>query len=196
VIRPRRTQGDAMNSRSNEKSQMNPASSEPVLPTPTVESSVNTKPPFTGCHLVVKWTARVLSLPIILFISISLGGAVLTGDYGGTGEMIVFLSALVIFLVAWRWELVGGGLLVMGISIMWWITRTPEHTREEPWAAYILCMLGFLFLTSGSLRIAVNPAASQKAVKTARILALLFAVLMLACLGGCFATGAAHKFNG
>ncbi len=154
------------------------------------------KPRFSGCRSAAKWTARVLSLPLILFVSISFGGAVLSGDYGGKGEMIIFLSALFILLVAWRWELVGGGLLVMGISIMWCITHTREHTREEPWAAYILWMLGFLFLTSGSLKIAVNPAASQKAVKTARIVALIFAVLVLASLGGCFASGAAWKFNG
>ena len=185
-----------MNNESNEKSQMNPASSDPVLPLPTEKSSVNTMPPFTGCHLVVKWTARVLSLPIILFVTISLGGAVLSGDYGGKGEMIIFLSGLFILLVAWRWELVGGGLLLMGIFILWCITRTRDHTQDEPWAGYIFCMLAFLFLTSGSLKIAVNPAASQKAVRTARIVALIFAVLVLASLGGCFASGAANKFNG
>ena len=70
------------------------------------------------------------------------------------------------------------------------------HMQEEPWGAYIVWMLGFLFLTSGSLRIAVNPAVSQRAVKTARIMALIFAVLALASLGGCFVSGAANKFNG
>jgi hypothetical protein len=184
---------------------MNTASSNPVPnhpnqapSTPTdqtagqVEKAMPPTPPFTGCRSVVKWTARVLSLPLILFISISLGGAVLSGDYGGKGEMIIFLSALFILLVAWRWELVGGGLLLMGISIMACIT--PKG--DEPWAAYILWMLGFLFLTSGSLKIAVNPAASQKAVKTAKIVALIFAVLALASLVGCFASGAVNKFNG
>jgi hypothetical protein len=68
--------------------------------------------------------------------------------------------------------------------------------HEEPWGFYIGWMLAFLFLISGSLRVAVNPAATQRAIKIARILALVFAVLAAASVGGCFGLGAANKFNG
>ncbi len=67
---------------------------------------------------------------------------------------------------------------------------------EEPWGFYIGWMLAFLFLSSGSLRIAVNPAASKKTIKVARILALTFAVLAVASVAGCFGLGAANKFDG
>jgi len=145
---------------------MNVASSDPVLPSPADESSVNTKPPFTGCRSAVKWTARVLSLPLILTFSIVMVQAVFSGDYPGKSDMINGFFALFALLVAWRWEMVGGGLMFLGTALNACIT----HMQEEPWGAYIGWMLGFLFLTSGSLRIAVNPAASQRAVKTARII--------------------------
>jgi len=75
----------------------------------------------------------------------------------------------------------------------------PERSEvfsKESWGFYIGWMLAFLFLTSGSLRIAVSPAASRRAIKTARILALAFALLALASLSGCFGLGAYKKFNG
>ena len=168
------------------------ASSDPVLPSPTDESPVSTKPRFSGCRSAVKWTARVLSLPLILTFSIVMVQAVFSGDYPGKSDMINGLFALFALLVAWRWEMVGGGLMFLGTALNACITQM----REEPWGFYIGWMLGFLFLASGSLRIAVNPAASQRAVKTARIVALIFAVLALGSLGGCFASGAAWKFNG
>jgi peptidoglycan/LPS O-acetylase OafA/YrhL len=106
--------------------------------------------------------------------------------------MITGLFGLFTLLVAWRWELVGGGLMFLGTSVNAYITKM----QEEPWGFYIGWMLAFLFLTSGSLRIAVNPAASRRAIKTARTLALAFALLALASLGGCFGLGAYKKFNG
>lgn len=169
---------------------MNAASSDPVLPSPTDESSVNTQPRFSGCRSFVKWTARILSLPLILTFSIVMVQAVFSGDYPGKSDMITGLGTLFVLLVAWRWERLGGGLMVLGTALGACLTR------EESWGSYINWMLGFLFLTSGSLGIVVNPAASQRTVKTARILALIFAVLALTSLGGCFASGAANKFNG
>ena len=118
--------------------------------------------------------------------------AVFSGDYPGKSDMITGLFVLFVLLVAWRWEIVGGGLMLLGTTVNACITRM----QEEPWGFYIGWMLAFLFLTSGSLRVANTPAASQKAVITARILAVVFAVLALASLGGCFAFGAANKFNG
>jgi hypothetical protein len=184
---------------------MNTAASDPVPnhpnqapSTPTdqaagqVEKAVPPTPQFTGCRSGVKWTARVLSLPLILMFSIGLGGVVLSGDYPDKGEMINGLFTLFALLIAWRWEKVGGGLLLLGNSVNACITKM----QEEPWGFYIVWMLAFLFLTSGSLKIAVSPAASRKAVKLGRILALVFAFLALASLAGCFGSGAYRKFNG
>ena len=75
----------------------------------------------------------------------------------------------------------------------------PERSEvfsKESWGFYIGWMLALLFLASGSLRIAVSPIASRRTIKATRILALVFALLALASLGGCFASGAAYKFNG
>lgn len=185
---------------------MSTAPSDPVLTPASDPSSTKTqpaallretlddlaKPPFTGCRSAAKWTARVLSLPLILMFSIVMVQAVFSGDYPGKSDMITGLFALFTLLVAWRWEMVGGGLLLLGTSFNACITKM----QEEPWGFYIGWMLAFLFLTSGSLKLAVNPTASQRAIKVARILALVFAILALASLGGCFGLGAYKKFNG
>jgi len=149
-------------------------------------------PQFTGCRSGFKWTARVLSLPLILTFSIVLVQAVFSGDYPGRSDMMIMLFTLSALLVAWRWETVGGGLMLLGTSVNALVTKM----QEEPWGFYIGWMLAFLFLTSGSLKIAVSPAASHRTIQAGRILALLFAFLALASLAGCFATGAYKKFNG
>jgi hypothetical protein len=86
-----------------------------------------------------------------------------------------------------------GGLMFLGTSVNACITKMHE---EGPWGFYVGWMLAFLFLTSGSLKIAVNPTASRRAIKAAGILALVFAFLALASLGGCFGLGAYKKLNG
>jgi hypothetical protein len=68
--------------------------------------------------------------------------------------------------------------------------------HEEPWGFYITWMLACLFLSSGSLKLAVNSAPGARAIKTAKTLGLVFALLAPAFLGGCFASGAVNKFNG
>jgi hypothetical protein len=150
------------------------------------------RPPFTGCRSAVKWTTRVFSLPLILTFSIVLIQALFSGDYPGQSDMITGLFALFALLVAWRWEIAGGGLMLLGTSVNACATKM----REEPWGFYIGWMLAFLFLTSGALKLAVNPVATQKQVKAARILALVFALLALASLAGCFGLGAYKRFNG
>jgi hypothetical protein len=118
--------------------------------------------------------------------------AVCSGDYPGRSDMVAMLFLLPVLLVAWRWELVGGALLLLGTSVNACVTKM----HEEPWAFYIGGMLAFLFLTSGSLKIAVSPAVSRRAIKMGRGLALVFGLLALASLAGCFGLGAYKKFNG
>lgn len=85
------------------------------------------KPPFTGCRSDAKWTARGLSLPLILMFSIVMVRAVFSGDYPGKSDMITGLLALFPLLVAWRWEMVGGGLMLLGTSFNAYITRMQEE---------------------------------------------------------------------
>jgi hypothetical protein len=184
---------------------MNTASSGPVSPTPSRTPSTTTEqaaaqdesttppePPFTGCRSGVKWVTRILSLPLILTCSIVMIQAVFSGDYPGKSDMVAMLFVLPALLIAWRWEMVGGALFLLGTSVNAYVTKM----HEEPWGFYIGWMFAFLFLVSGALKTAVSPAASQRAIKTARILALVFALLALASLAGCFGSGAYKKFNG
>jgi len=184
---------------------MNTESSTPVPDSPSPSPSTSTEqltvpaekamtptPRFTGCRATLRWTARVLSLPFILTYSIVMIQAVFSGDYPGKSDMITGLSSLFALLVAWRWELAGGGVMLLGSSVTACVTRM----QEEPWGFYIDWMLGFLFLASGSLSMAVRAPASAKALKVGRALALVFACLALASLAGCFGSGAYRKFNG
>ena len=156
------------------------------------EQTTLRKPPFSACGSDVRWTARVLSLPLILTFSIVMVEAVFSGDYPGKSDLITGLFALFSLLVAWRWEMVGGGLMLLGTSVNAYVTKM----QEEPWGFYIGWLLAFLFLTSGSLKIAANPAATRRAMQVGKVLALVFAFLALASLAGCFGLGAYKKFNG
>jgi hypothetical protein len=144
------------------------------------------------CHAIVKWVARTFSVPLIIFFSICLIGVVISGDYPGGQELLAGTFGLVGLLVAWRWELIGGGALFLGNSVNALVSRM----QEEPWGFYIWWMLASLFLASGFLKRAVNPVTNPEEIKAARILAWIFTILAVASIGGCFAFGAYKHFNG
>jgi len=137
-------------------------------------------------HATVKWTARVLSAPLIILL-----GVIVIGCPGGK-DLFEGLYGIVGLLAAWRWELFGGGWLFLATSVCALVLGM----QEEPWGFYIWWLVASLFLVSGFLKRAANPAASPQAIQIARILALVFAVLALASIGGCFASGAYQHFNG
>ena len=145
-----------------------------------------------ACQSIVKWVARTCSAPFIIFFSICLIGVVISGDYPSAPELLEGTCGLAGLLLAWRWELIGGGALFLGNSVNALVSRM----QEEPWGFYLWWMLASLFLVSGFLKRAVNPATNPPEIKTARVLAWVFAVLALASIGGCFASGAYMHFNG
>jgi hypothetical protein len=68
---------------------MSMAPSDPVLTQKAalLRETLNdlAKPPFTGCRSTAKWTARVLSLPLILTFSIVMVQAVFSGALDAHG---------------------------------------------------------------------------------------------------------------
>ena len=75
--------------------------------------------------MVVRWAARILSVPILLFWGFFIvahlmgdeGGssrALSTNDYIGLAMMVVWFVGLAI---AWKWELTGGTMTLVGILI-------------------------------------------------------------------------------
>lgn len=94
----------------------------------------------------IRWTARVLSILLVLFFGFMIfshffGGLEAPPDVATLLPMIVMLAGLVI---GWRWELAGGAIVILGFAIS--AGQNPQIVKAWP---YALCLLaGLLYLAS------------------------------------------------
>ena len=107
-------------------------------------------------HLVLHWTARVLSLlsiGIILLFFIGEGFNPTRLTAGEWALMLCFpLSVMVGLLVAWRYEVVGG-LIAVGGLLSFYLVHAMLANGYLPrgWAYFVFASPGFLFLLSALL---------------------------------------------
>ena len=101
----------------------------------------------------------ILSIGMLVFIFALLSGA---EEYGGglhgiiknSPNVLPWVVLLVIVLIAWKWELVGGILIILlGIFAYWFISFRGNSFNVAPFIIFLLIILmGEFFLISWYLR--------------------------------------------
>ena len=96
--------------------------------------------------MVIRWTARILSILILTFHAMSFFGDLpmanlTTSDYMNLGLWVLVMLGMII---AWKWE-VAGGLLIIAVFVVQ-VNRNPMVLSM--WAFWIAPLTGALFLIS------------------------------------------------
>lgn len=95
----------------------------------------------------VRWTARVISLVLLVFLGLSFAGSLghetlQPGDAERLAALAVMMAGMVI---SWRWERLGGGLVIGAFLVQ--IVLTPRVISLG--AMWLFPLVGLLFLASG-----------------------------------------------
>ncbi len=101
----------------------------------------------------------MLALGVLIFVFALLSGAL---EYGGGLQGVIknspnalpWVALLVIVFIAWRWELVGGILIILvGIFAYWFVSFRGNDFNVAPFIIFLLIILmGEFFLMSWFLR--------------------------------------------
>jgi hypothetical protein len=99
----------------------------------------------------LRWTARILGTTLVgLVVLFAVGAGVRLQDFDVvTGSMMVgFLVALAGMLVLWRWELVGGMMVVVGMGGFYAIEYVSSGDLPGGWVLPVCFLPGVLALAS------------------------------------------------
>ena len=101
----------------------------------------------------------MLALGVLIFVFALLSGAVeygvgLQGVIKNSPNALPWVALLVIVFIAWRWELVGGILIILvGVFAYWFISFHGNDFNVAPFIIFlIIIILGSFFIISWYLR--------------------------------------------
>jgi hypothetical protein len=100
---------------------------------------------------VLRWTARIVGTLLVgLVLLFALGEGVRIQDFNAvTGSMaVVFLVALAGMVVLWRWELVGGVMVLIGMGGFYAINFMSSVDLPGGWVLPVCFLPGLLALVS------------------------------------------------
>lgn len=108
---------------------------------------------------IIHWLPRILCILAILFVSMFAldafqPGAPLWQQIGGFFMHLIPSFALILFLiVAWKWELIGGGMFViLGLGLLPFIYMTNYHMNHSVWMSVgIVLVINLPFIVVGIL---------------------------------------------
>ena len=103
---------------------------------------------------VLYWTPRILGILLILFISIFSFDALEEGIVIWLMNLIPSLLLVVVLLVAWKYELIGG--MIYFLLALAFFVETVAVRGQEWWAASIIavpvCLIGALFIANAKMK--------------------------------------------
>jgi len=108
---------------------------------------------------IIHWLPRILCILAILFVSMFAldafqPGVPLWQQIGGFFMHLIPSFALILFLiVAWKWELIGGGIFViLGLGLLPFIYMTNYHMNHSVWMSIgIVLVINLPFIVVGIL---------------------------------------------
>ena len=142
----------------------------------------------TRVSRIVRWAARITSLPAIAMVLTSLLPALANFSISAKDDKIIALGLGCVCignLVGWRWATLGGGLVVGGVATI--LTQGDGLLSPDPFSV-AFGLQGILFLISGLLNAAPNNS-SAAAPRWARQIGITVLVL-------CAAAGATTIYRG
>ncbi len=90
---------------------------------------------------VFRWAARILGALLVgLALLLAVGEGVHPGDFDlrSGAMMLAFLTGLAGMLVLWRWELLGGGVVLAGMAVFYAIDYASSRDLPGGWV-FPLC---------------------------------------------------------
>ena len=106
---------------------------------------------------VLRWVARVTALVMVVFILIMFLGEGIADGFGGflvltLRESLMMASFVIIFLgllLGWRWEILGGALVIGGMAVFYWLNYAFSGTLPQGPYFLIIAIPGLLYLFCG-----------------------------------------------
>jgi hypothetical protein len=142
----------------------------------------------TSVSRILRWAARITSLPAIAMVLTSLLPALANFSISAKDDKIIALGLMGVFignLVGWRWATLGGGIVVGGVVAI--LTQGDGLLSPDPFSV-AFGLQGILFLISGLLN-AIPNNSSAAAPRWARQIGI-------ALLALCAAAGATSIYRG
>ena len=97
----------------------------------------------------IKWTARILGILLFLFVLVFLiGEGSVIGALKSSLLMKIFFIVMIGYLLAWKWELIGGLISLIGMFTFYLCEYFSSGHFPKGWAFLIFYIPGILFLIS------------------------------------------------
>ena len=141
----------------------------------------------TRIRQIVRWAARITSIPALILALLSLLPALASFSISARDDKIIALGLCGVCIgitVAWRWAAVGGALVMGGVVLM--LAQGDSLLYPDPFSV-AFALQGILFLISGTLN--SQDGKSDSTMRWARPAAIAF-------LGICLATGVVTILRG
>src|SRR5262245_33845797 len=119
--------------------------------------------PFPTCDrcpaLALRWAGRGLGLAAFAFVAWFLVAHILAGEGPNPltmsavelGLSVTFFGAIVGMLVGWRWEVVGGIMIVTGMLLFFLIEWVARGSLPGGWVLWTFPLPGILYLCAACL---------------------------------------------
>lgn len=106
---------------------------------------------------IFRWVARVTALVMVVFILLMFIGEGIVDGFGGLlaltlRESLMMAAFVVVFLgllLGWRWEVLGGGLVIGGMAVFYWLDYAFSGTFPRGPYFLIIVIPGLLYLLCG-----------------------------------------------
>lgn len=120
-----------------------------------------------AAQTALRWSARIIGALLVgLVLLFALGEGVRFRDFDAvTGSMaVVFLVALAGMVVLWRWELIGGVMVLVGMGGFYAIDFLASGDLPSGWVLPVCFVPGVLALVSWAVRRGKKSAANSASI--------------------------------
>lgn len=103
----------------------------------------------------LRWAARGISAVLLLFLGLSFAGSLGREPLqpGDTEKLVLWATMMAAMIIAWRWELVGGALVIGNVLVQ--VARAGGAPLKDLWRSPFL-IVGLLFFAAGIASAAAN----------------------------------------
>jgi hypothetical protein len=153
-------------------------------------------------RFIARYPLLILGILVFLFALLSgsegYGGGIM-GIIKNSPNAIPWAILLLIVFVAWKWELIGGILIVvLGIAMFYFFNfRSPNFSLYPYFLTIIITILGSFFIISRLLRRNLDQTTAGRDLKNPRNLLLFYSAIIIICLtfAGLYGLNRHQKFN-
>ena len=153
-------------------------------------------------RLIARYPLLIIGILVFFFALLSgsegYGGGIM-GIIKNSPNAIPWAILLIIVLVAWKWELIGGIIIVLlGIAMFYFFNfGSPNFYLFTYFLTIIITILGSFFIVSRLLRRNPDQTTSGKGLKNPRNLLLFYSAIIIICLtfAGLYGLNQHQNFN-